>query len=113
MFSVTAQHCATGYYSFGHEIAHNMGCKHDRGTQNQCWAGGYNYGFRDPKGRFRSIMAYDCKSGQCDGNAGGGCPRLQGFSSPKLTVNGSPFGTWKNDNARRLNDVRATVAAIM
>lgn len=26
MFSVTAWNCATGYYSFGHEIAHNLGC---------------------------------------------------------------------------------------
>ena len=26
MFSVTAWNCATGYYSFGHEIGHNMVC---------------------------------------------------------------------------------------
>ena len=28
MFSVTAWNCATGYYSFGHEIGHNMVCVH-------------------------------------------------------------------------------------
>ena len=27
MFSVTSQRCATGIFSFGHEIAHNFGCK--------------------------------------------------------------------------------------
>ena len=29
-FSVTKKSCATGYYSFGHEIAHNFGCGHNR-----------------------------------------------------------------------------------
>ena len=29
-FSVTKKSCATGYYSFGHEIAHNFGCDHNR-----------------------------------------------------------------------------------
>jgi len=34
MFSVTSWNYATGYYSFGHEIAHNLGCQHDRGTSS-------------------------------------------------------------------------------
>ena len=29
-FSVTAKSCATGYYSFGHEIGHNFGANHNR-----------------------------------------------------------------------------------
>ena len=29
-FSVTKKSCATGYYSFGHEIAHNFGCGHNK-----------------------------------------------------------------------------------
>ena len=28
-FSVVARDCATGYYSFGHELGHNMGARHD------------------------------------------------------------------------------------
>jgi len=28
-FSVVAQSCATGYYSFAHELGHNMGSRHD------------------------------------------------------------------------------------
>ena len=31
-FSVVSLSCMTGYYSFGHELGHNMGLMHDRGT---------------------------------------------------------------------------------
>ena len=27
--SVTRKNCATGYYSFGHELGHNFGCNHN------------------------------------------------------------------------------------
>ena len=36
MFSVTKWSCATGYFSFGHEIGHNLGINHDRGTKDAC-----------------------------------------------------------------------------
>ena len=36
MFSVTRHACATGYFSFGHEIGHNLGLKHDRGATDAC-----------------------------------------------------------------------------
>ena len=29
-FSVTKKSCAAGYYTFGHELAHNFGCRHNR-----------------------------------------------------------------------------------
>jgi hypothetical protein len=111
MFSVTAWNCATGYYSFGHEIGHNLGCNHDKGTKGACSDSNYNYGWRDPNANFRSILAYNCKSGQCDNNAGGGCTRVQRFSNPNFLYNGSPIGNAQHDNARRINDVKATVAA--
>ena len=66
MFSVTKYSCATGHYTFGHEIGHNLGLNHDRGTKEACSSSNYNYGYRDPNAAFRSIMAYNCKSGQCD-----------------------------------------------
>jgi len=35
MFSVvTDWNCVTGYFSFGHEIGHNQGLNHDRGTKD-------------------------------------------------------------------------------
>jgi hypothetical protein len=111
MFSVTARACATGYFSFGHEIGHNLGCNHDKGTSNACTSSNYQYGWRDPQANFRSIMAYNCVNGQCDNNAGGGCTRVQRFSNDEFSYNGSPIGNAENDNARRINDVKATVAA--
>jgi len=111
MFSVTAWNCATGYFSFGHEIGHNMGCNHDKGTSNACSNSNYNYGWRDPQAQFRSILAYNCNSGQCDNNAGGGCTRVQRFSNPNYLYNGKAIGSPEHDNARRINDVKATIAA--
>jgi len=110
-FSVTSWSCATGYFSFGHEISHNMGCNHDRGAKNKCGSGGYAYGFRDPDAEFRSILAYSCKQGQCDNNKGNGCTRVQRFSNTKELYNGKIIGTADSDNARQINDVKATIAA--
>lgn len=111
MFSVTAWNCATGYYSFGHEIGHNLGCNHDLGTKNACKGSKYNYGYRDPKARFRTIMGYSCKTGQCDKMPKNGCTRVNWWSNPSVTYNGMTTGIRnKADNARQINDVRATVA---
>ena len=132
MFSVTAWNCATGLYSkitpiflevilsvltdfniliaFGHEIGHNFGCNHDKGTTDTCNQPEYNYGYRDPQARFRSVMAYGCKTGQCDNNAGGYCTRVQMFSSKDIQYNGMPIGASDIDNARRINEKRVEVA---
>ncbi|KAL3772136.1 hypothetical protein ACHAW5_000191 [Stephanodiscus triporus] len=116
MFSVTAWNCATGYYSFGHEIGHNFGCNHDRGTINTtaaCTSPNYNFGYRDPSGRFRSILAYSCRTGQCDNNTAVSCPRVQRFSNNYAGTNlynGNPIGNAQNDNAKRINDVVQMVA---
>ncbi|MFL6193504.1 MAG: M12 family metallo-peptidase [Thermoanaerobaculia bacterium] len=96
--------CATGYYSFAHEIGHLQSARHDPlndpTTTPYAWGHGYQY-TGSPK--WRTIMAYDCS---------GGCPRLNYWSNPNNLYNGVPMGTTtKNHNARVLNDTRATVAA--
>ena len=48
MFSVTAHNCATGYSSYGHEIAHSFGCNHDLGTKEAWGTSNCDYGYRDP-----------------------------------------------------------------
>merc|ERR1712157_427500 len=114
MFSVTAWNCATGLYTFGHEIGHNFGCNHDKGTTNTCSNQAvYNYGYRDPQARFRSVMAYGCRTGQCDNNAGGYCTRAQMFSTPDIQYNGLPIGAADVDNARRINEKRVEVAGYL
>merc|ERR1712157_559482 len=87
------------------------GCEHDKGTSSACSSNAYNYGYRDPQANFRSIMAYNCASGQCDGNAGGGCTRAQRFSNTFAQYNSKPMGTSTIDNARHINDVRQQIAA--
>ena len=53
--------CATGYYSFGHEIAHMFGCHHNRetGAKNSLFE--FGYGFLMPAGDmdgYRTIMGF-------------------------------------------------------
>lgn len=113
MFSVTQYSCATGYYTFGHEIGHNLGMFHDRGTEKTCSdTTTFNYGYRDPSADFRTILAYDCKMGECDSMPKNGCTRVQRFSNSdsKYTYNGKPIGDSRRDNAKQINNVRALVA---
>jgi hypothetical protein len=90
---------------------HNLGLNHDKGTKDACADSDYNYGYRDPSAGFHSILGYDCKSGQCDNNPGGGCPRVQRFSNDEFLYNDKSIGSAVVDNARMINEVRATVAA--
>ena len=110
MFSVTGWNCATGYYSFAHEIMHNLGCNHDRGTTRSCKSSSSNYGYRDPEGQFRSIMGYNCRTDQCDKIQKSGCTRVQRVSNPDIKYQGKAIGTKKANNAKRINDVRKIVA---
>ena len=61
---------------------------------------------------YRTIMAYDCVSGQCDDNIGGGCDRVQRFSTPdtSYTWNGNPLGNIGTNCVEQINSVRAAVA---
>jgi len=112
MFSITHYNCATGAYIFGHEIGHNMGCRHDRGTHSACDTNKYPsvaYGWRDPQGAFRDIMAYGCRTDQCDKNTASSCPGIQRFSSSTVTFEGKPTGDEYNNCARQHNKVRVKV----
>eukprot|EP00584_Thalassiosira_punctigera_P021909 CAMPEP_0172573712 /NCGR_PEP_ID=MMETSP1067-20121228/136328_1 /TAXON_ID=265564 ORGANISM="Thalassiosira punctigera, Strain Tpunct2005C2" /NCGR_SAMPLE_ID=MMETSP1067 /ASSEMBLY_ACC=CAM_ASM_000444 /LENGTH=555 /DNA_ID=CAMNT_0013366319 /DNA_START=337 /DNA_END=2005 /DNA_ORIENTATION=+ len=111
-FSVTRYDCATGYYSFGHELGHNMGCNHDKGTHDSCGSSDYRYGFRAPDGRYRSVLSYSCATGQCDSNPGGACTRSPFFSNPDpaYTWSNGPMGNpagvgiGETNNARRISE---------
>jgi peptidyl-Asp metalloendopeptidase len=107
-FSVTDRDCVANN-TLTHELGHNMGDAHDRAS------GGsgvfpYSYGYRDPIGKFRTIMAYACPTVSC--------PRVKYFSNPKILINGRPAGidhrinpTNSADNARSMNEVRNVIAA--
>ena len=107
-YSVVHVGCATGYYSFAHEMGHNEGCQHYRNNANgQPGAFPFSYGYQRPNGTvFRTIMAYQCTSP---------CVRLNRWSNPDLSYQGVTTGVADNDgaaadNAKTLNNTRTIVA---
>ena len=97
--------CATGYYSFAHEIGHLQSARHDPATDPTNTPYAYGHGYRSPTNAWRTIMAYNCTNAS-------GCPRINYWSNPGKTYGGQAMGTVAgNDNHRVLNNTAATVAA--
>jgi peptidyl-Asp metalloendopeptidase len=107
-FNVVVRDCATGNYTFGHELGHNMGARHDwiqDQTDNAPYT--YNHGHIGRNNAFATIMSYQSS---CSG-----CPRIQYFSNPNVSYNNIPVGvpegqTRPTNNAKALNNTAATVA---
>jgi hypothetical protein len=101
-FSVVHHSCATGYYSFAHEIGHNQGAHHDAGNASGAIFP-YAYGYIDPNKSFRTIMSYNCP---------GGCIRISHFSNAEVSYNGKPTGySGAAENADAIDNTAATVAS--
>jgi hypothetical protein len=105
-FSVVTWDCATGNYSFAHELGHNMGCAHDRANAVGGGLYPYSYGWRFVTAgnvTNRTIMAY--APGE----------RIQRFSNPDVLYNGVATGVPTNlptaaHNALTINNSAFTVA---
>ena len=100
-FSVVDIECATGYYSFGHEMGHNMGLNHARVDPVGTGAYSYSYGYKWTG--YRTVMAY------LPGT------RILYFSNPNVSYIGNPTGINEAaadsaNNALSLNNTRVTVA---
>ena len=95
-FSVTSTACATGYYSFAHELGHNMGLQHDfenADVAREAARYPYAFGWRWNNDSLRSIMAYAPGT------------RVQRFSNPNILYAGTPTGVVDlADNARVLTN---------
>ena len=105
-FAVADQSCITGYYSFGHEVGHLQGARHDRLVDGSTSPYAYGHGFIPSSKNWRTIMAY--------GNGCSNCTRIQWWSNPLKTYpsTGQVMGTAAyEDNARVLNLTAASVAA--
>ena len=108
-FCVVSRTCATGYYSFAHEMGHNMGSHHDHANADSKGVYPYSFGYQSPAKVWRTIMAYNC--------AGTSCTRINYWSNPGLLSPGtgelmgvSGTGPTAADNHSSLNGTAFTVA---
>ncbi len=88
-FTVVARNCATGYYSYAHELGHNQGARHDwyvDDTTNSPYS--YNKGKVYVPGPWRTIMAYNTECA----DALTYCTRLPYWSNPDVLYGGIPMG---------------------
>ena len=124
-FNVCRLSCATGNLTFGHELGHNMGLRHDWYVDDTSGSPfTYNHGYPYPAGSWRTVMSYN----NLCADLGGGCTRLQRFSNPDEDEGGAPTGVAAGtstscvegdtanppcdaDNRLALDSTAATVAA--
>jgi Metallo-peptidase family M12B Reprolysin-like/Viral BACON domain/Kre9/KNH-like N-terminal Ig-like domain/Bacterial Ig domain len=112
-FGVVRRICATGNYSFGHELGHIMAARHDRyvdNVDNSPYT--YNHGYVNLAEDWRTIMAYNK---DCVDNGDGGCVRLNYWSNPNVNFGGVPMGIAEGnpnaaDNRKTLDNTAFTVA---
>lgn len=110
-FCVVNQDCATGYYSFAHEIGHLQGARHDTDNDSSTTPFAYGHGYHksDLIWHFRTIMSYSC--------GGLACSRVQYWSNPNVTKTflfwTTPLGTASTEhNARVLNETAAFFSSL-
>lgn len=97
--------CATGYYSFGHEIGHLFGARHIIYTDSSTTPFSYGHGYcNTTASTWRTVMAYNCPY-----RTGG--PRIQQWSNPDVYINNQPTGTVHVENNAKVLNVRAETVA--
>ncbi len=102
-FSIVHHSCATGYYSFAHEIGHNQGAHHNTESATGAAVFPDAYGYQAPDSTFRTIMSYACV---------GGCVRVGHFSNANILYNGVPTGVvGRSENADAIDRTAPTIAA--
>lgn len=101
-FGAVYHGCATGYYSFGHEVGHLQSARHNPEADPTNTPYSFGHGYRYGAGGWRTVMAYNCSPS---------CTRINWWSNPDKTRNGVAMGTNStHDNARVLNLTAATMA---
>lgn len=100
--AVVKESCATGFYTFGHEIGHLMGARHTLASDSQTIPFAYGHAYCHPVANtWRTVMASSCS----------GSTRVQQWSNPNVFYQGAVTGTVTDeDNARVLNERRTQVA---
>jgi hypothetical protein len=107
--AVVPQDCATGIYSFGHELGHIMGADHETELR---FPADFNHGFvrLDLETPWRTVMAQNVAA-CADASPEMGCSRVLHWSNPNVKYKGKATGrTGKADNSQRLNNNAGIVA---
>ena len=101
-FAVVHKDCATGNYSFGHEIGHLLGARHNPEADATTTPFAYGHGYFFETGGWRTVMSYNCP---------GGCTRLPYWSDPMVEFSGVAMGTaGTHNNARVLTETAPIIA---
>ncbi len=101
-FAAVYYTCTLGNYSFGHEIGHLHGARHNPQADPNTTPFAYGHGYYNSVDNWRTVMSYDCP---------GGCTRIPYWSNPTVFYFGDPMGTSSvSDNARVLNETAAILA---
>jgi hypothetical protein len=87
-FSLVSLPCAAGYYSFGHELGHNMAANHDWFVNDSTSPVAHNHGYLNVSAEWRTIMAYNSECG----SHGIYCNRLPYWSNPHVSYGVEPLG---------------------
>lgn len=121
-FNVTVSSCMVGNYTMAHELGHNMGLRHDYYVDASNTPCAHHHGYVNDdafnvgapaNSRWRTILAYNNK---CAALGGFNCTRLNYWSNPEITYNGSPMGKARNisqpaDEVYALNRFACQVAS--
>ena len=103
-YSVTQTNCATGNFTFGHEIGHNMAARHDRANDDTDGRPfDFNHGYVDSANNFKTIMGT------------GSNTRIQNFSNPNVLFGGAVTGVAEGnalaaDNRKTFQNTALTVS---
>ncbi len=102
-FALVKAECATGYYSFGHEIGHLQGARHNPEMDPTNEPYPYCHGYLDAAHKVRTVMAYNC--------VGGDCVRVDYWAGPSIKYEGRPMGAaGLHEDARLLDETSCRVA---
>ncbi|OUS29013.1 hypothetical protein A9Q99_10400 [Gammaproteobacteria bacterium 45_16_T64] len=99
-FAVVNYACASGNFSFAHEIGHLVGARHDIQNDSSSYPYAYGHGFQSPSLAFRTIMSYNCGNGDC--------PRVGFWSSPDNLFGDEVMGQADTSNNVRVWEENAS-----